>query len=175
MIAGADSIGDMDLLRHGGMSRLVERSTRFAVGPATGAGRRRAQGNAAFENFRTPRFDLDSVTAAARASHRGCTRRTTRDKLLIGNTPSVSGDLPRNHEGVALIGDPLPAGAGWEIQWSRFFDGLPTSAAGHTQVARAFAPKLSAAFSALPPSIDRSGRPLALFNSCAATPSNFQR
>ncbi len=57
---------------------------------------------------------------------------------------------------------PLPAG--WDIQWSRFFDGLPASAPGHTQVARAFDTKLSPAFSALPPAIDRAGRPLALLN-----------
>lgn len=57
---------------------------------------------------------------------------------------------------------PLPAG--WDIQWSRFFDGLPASAPGHTQVARAFDTKLSTAFGALPPAIDRSARPLALLN-----------
>jgi hypothetical protein len=276
------------------------------------------------ENFRTPRFDLDSVYGGGPGVSPWLYQKNDPDKLLIGTTPGVSADLPRNQEGVALVGDPRndvqmiitqlhlavlrfhnavvdlvranpalvgdvpatptagwtpspvapglpgfpqiatlvrwhyqwivlrdflprivgqpladdvlrlgkgrgknatprlkadlqlykvrnrawmplefsvaayrfghslvrdayqlntaltplpvfatngddlrghrPIPAGWEIQWSRFFDGLPASAAGHTQVARAFDTKLAPAFSALPPSIDRTSRPLALLN-----------
>lgn len=68
----------------------------------------------------------------------------------------------------AATGDDLrgsrPIPAGWDIQWSRFFDGLPTSAPGRTQVARAFDTKLASALGALPTDIDHGGRPLALLN-----------
>lgn len=68
---------------------------------------------------------------------------------------AASGEDLRGHRALPV---------GWGIQWSRFFDGLPASAAGHTQVARAFDSRLSPALSALPPNMDRAGRPLALLN-----------
>lgn len=278
----------------------------------------------ALENFRTPRFDLDSVYGGGPAVSPWLYQKDDPDKLLIGVTPGVAGDLPRNPEGIALIGDPRndvhtiitqlhlaflrfhnavvdrvrsdpalvggipatptagwgaspaapgqpgfpqiatlvrwhyqwivlrdllprivgqpladnvlrpaklrgknaapglvsdlelykvrsrawmplefsaaayrfghtlvrdayqlnatlpplpvfaaagedlrgrrPLPASWDIEWSRFFDGLPASAPGHTQVARAFDTHLSLALSALPASIDATGRPLALLN-----------
>lgn len=52
---------------------------------------------------------------------------------------------------------------GWEIEWHRFFDGLPTSGA-ETQRTRAFDTKLSASLGQLPPLIDQMRRSLALLN-----------
>lgn len=57
-------------------------------------------------NFRTPRFDLDSVYGRGPEDnpflYSGDSGRT---KLLIGTSNGID-DLPRNPEGVALIGDP---------------------------------------------------------------------
>lgn len=63
----------------------------------------------ALTNFRTPRFDLDSVYGAGPADQPYLYERGDRDKLLIGkgeNTDQHEDDLPRNAEHVALIGDP---------------------------------------------------------------------
>jgi hypothetical protein len=51
----------------------------------------------------------------------------------------------------------------WEIEWHRFFDGLPASGPD-TQHTRAFDTKLAPSLSQLPPSIDQMRRSLALLN-----------
>lgn len=53
--------------------------------------------------------------------------------------------------------------AGWEIEWHRFFDGLPGSGVD-TQRARRFDTRIATSLHALPPSIDQMRRSLALLN-----------
>src|SRR5262249_20487284 len=58
---------------------------------------------ARLRNFRSPRANLESVYAAGPAGSPYLYRADDPAKLLL----SVSGcDVPRNHEGIALIGDP---------------------------------------------------------------------
>ncbi|MFC6148854.1 MULTISPECIES: peroxidase family protein [Mumia] len=52
---------------------------------------------------------------------------------------------------------------GWEIEWHRFFDGLPTSG-GETQRARLFDIRISSPLHSLPASIDQMRRSLAFLN-----------
>lgn len=51
----------------------------------------------------------------------------------------------------------------WDVEWHRFFDGLPRSGT-ETQRARRFDPMLSASLGQLPPLVDGQRRPLALLN-----------
>lgn len=73
----------------------------------------------ALVNFRTPRFDLDSVYGAGPAAqpflYDGRKPEAPGPRLLVGNPPAdisttgvqlASEDLPRNQQGRALIGDP---------------------------------------------------------------------
>jgi len=62
----------------------------------------------ALENFRTPRFDLDSVYGLGPSANPWLYDQTDPDKLLVGvNSPEfLQHDLSRNHQGRALIGDP---------------------------------------------------------------------
>jgi hypothetical protein len=59
-------------------------------------------------NFRTPRFDLDSVYGSGPADqpflYEWKTRRDRGVKLLVGHHDGID-DLPRNAEGLALVGD----------------------------------------------------------------------
>ncbi|GAA1636722.1 heme peroxidase family protein [Saccharothrix algeriensis] len=59
----------------------------------------------ALTNFRTPRFDLDSVYGRGPADQPYLYDKTNRDKFLIGEHDNEL-DLPRSSQGVALIGDP---------------------------------------------------------------------
>jgi hypothetical protein len=63
------------------------------------------------KNFRTPRFDLDSVYLAGpeASPYLYANPETNYGELVIGTSRAASGteaDLPRNHEGRAIIGDP---------------------------------------------------------------------
>jgi hypothetical protein len=66
----------------------------------------------ALKDFRTPRFDLDSVYGRGNGDQPYLYQKADLDKLLLGDEkhpPSVAAprpDLPRNAEGTALIGDP---------------------------------------------------------------------
>jgi hypothetical protein len=61
----------------------------------------------ALHNFRTPRFDLDSVYAAGPAAAPFLYDRESGGfKFLLGKTDNQEDDLPRNSQGLALIGDP---------------------------------------------------------------------
>ena len=69
----------------------------------------------ALENFRTPRFDLDSVYGSGPGDEPFQYDRDSIDgvKLLVGKGRDVNtgettseDDLPRNAQGIALIGDP---------------------------------------------------------------------
>lgn len=62
----------------------------------------------ALENFRTPRFDLDSVYGLGPSANPWLYDRNDPDKLLLGVNPGefLQRDLNRNHQGRALIGDP---------------------------------------------------------------------
>jgi hypothetical protein len=74
-----------------------------------------AQDPTAIENFRTPRFDLDSIYGFGPRAQPSLYDRTSkgRAKLLLGDTTAapprvkaVAGhDLPRNAQGFAIIGD----------------------------------------------------------------------
>jgi heme peroxidase len=66
------------------------------------------------QDFRTPRFDLDSLYGSGPMDdaymYDWCTRRDRGVKLLVGHNPEgpdfAAEDLPRNQQGRALIGDP---------------------------------------------------------------------
>ncbi|CAA9221150.1 MAG: Animal haem peroxidase [uncultured Acidimicrobiales bacterium] len=63
----------------------------------------------ALNNFRTPRFDLDSLYGSGRHDSPYLYDQEDPVKLLVGlNTATIHEpvDLPRNHQGRALIGDP---------------------------------------------------------------------
>lgn len=63
----------------------------------------------ALENYRTPRYDLDSVYGGGPLASRHLYDVDDPDKLLVGQNPSGGFepvDLPRNQQGVALVGDP---------------------------------------------------------------------
>jgi hypothetical protein len=68
----------------------------------------RANDPDALENFRTPRFDLDSLYGLGPVANPWLYDSNDLDKLLLGvNTPEfLPRDLNRNHQGRALIGDP---------------------------------------------------------------------
>jgi Animal haem peroxidase len=59
------------------------------------------------ENFRTPRANLEAIYGDGPAGHPFLYRRDDPAKLLLGvNEEGDEADLPRNSEGIALIGDP---------------------------------------------------------------------
>jgi hypothetical protein len=63
----------------------------------------------ALNNFRTPRFDLDSLYGSGRSDSPFLYDQEDPAKLLVGaNTATIHEpvDLPRNHQGRALLGDP---------------------------------------------------------------------
>ena len=59
----------------------------------------------ALHNFRTPRLDLDSLYGSGPADEPFQYAKDNPGRMLIGSGPGGE-DLPRNEEGVALIGDP---------------------------------------------------------------------
>jgi Animal haem peroxidase len=59
------------------------------------------------ENFRTPRANLEAIYGDGPVGHPFLYRRDDPAKLLLGlNDAGEEADLPRNSEGIALIGDP---------------------------------------------------------------------
>jgi hypothetical protein len=65
----------------------------------------------ALHNFRTPRLDLDSVYGSGPKVSPHLYQKDDPDKLLLGGPAGPDGkpdgsDLPRNSEGIALLGDP---------------------------------------------------------------------
>jgi hypothetical protein len=63
----------------------------------------------AVRNFRTPMLELDSVYGGGPTTHPFLFDRSRPDKMLLGgaaNRPEAEVDLPRNRQGVAIIGDP---------------------------------------------------------------------
>ena len=59
------------------------------------------------ENFRTPRANLEAIYGDGPVGHPFLYQRDDPAKLLIGlNEAGEEADLPRNSEGIALIGDP---------------------------------------------------------------------
>lgn len=65
----------------------------------------------ALHNFRTPRLDLDSVYGSGPKVSPHLYQMADPDKLLLGGPTDSGGkpdgtDLPRNSEGIALLGDP---------------------------------------------------------------------
>jgi Animal haem peroxidase len=57
------------------------------------------------QNFRAPRLDLECVYGAGPVGQPYLYDFHDPDKLLIGRSESTTGDLPRNDQGLALIGD----------------------------------------------------------------------
>jgi hypothetical protein len=57
------------------------------------------------QNFRTPRLDLECVYGAGPVGQPYLYDFQDSDKLLIGRRQSPVGDLPRNDQGLALVGD----------------------------------------------------------------------
>jgi len=57
------------------------------------------------QNFRTPRLDLECIYGAGPAGQPYLYDVRDPDKLLIGRSESPIGDLPRNAQGMALVGD----------------------------------------------------------------------
>jgi hypothetical protein len=60
---------------------------------------------ATVQNFRTPRLDLECLYGAGPVGQPYLYQLQDPDSLLIGASDSPTGDLPRNHEGLALVGD----------------------------------------------------------------------
>jgi hypothetical protein len=60
---------------------------------------------AALQNFRTPRLDLECLYGGGPVGQPHLYDREDADKFLVGVSDSPIGDLPRNQQGVALIGD----------------------------------------------------------------------
>lgn len=61
----------------------------------------------ALQSFRSPRFDLDSVYGSGPADEPfQYSKGTWPNQFLVEANPAGDADLPRNAEGVALIGDP---------------------------------------------------------------------
>jgi hypothetical protein len=58
------------------------------------------------QNFRTPRLDLECLYGAGPVGQPYLYDVQDPDKLLVGRTGSETGDLPRNEQGLAIIGDP---------------------------------------------------------------------
>jgi hypothetical protein len=59
----------------------------------------------ALQNFRKPRLDLECVYGAGPVGQPYLYDVHDPDKFLIGNNRSSTGDVPRNEQGLALIGD----------------------------------------------------------------------
>jgi hypothetical protein len=57
------------------------------------------------QNFRSPRLDLECIYGAGPVGQPYLYDFHDADKLLIGRSRSTTGDLPRNEQGLALIGD----------------------------------------------------------------------
>jgi hypothetical protein len=57
------------------------------------------------QNFRSPRLDLECIYGAGPVGQPYLYDLRDPDKLLIGRGESTTGDLPRNDQGLALIGD----------------------------------------------------------------------
>ncbi len=68
----------------------------------------RSNDPSALQNYRTPRYDLDSVYGGGPSASRHLYDADDPDMLLIGaNPPGFEPvDLPRNQQGTALLGDP---------------------------------------------------------------------
>ena len=60
---------------------------------------------AVLQNFRTPRLDLECVYGAGPVGQPYLYNVQDADKFLIGRSESPIGDLPRNEQGSALVGD----------------------------------------------------------------------
>lgn len=60
----------------------------------------------ALRDFRTPRFDLDSLYGSGPADEPFQYDQAQENRFLIAQTESGEDDLPRNEQGIALIGDP---------------------------------------------------------------------
>jgi hypothetical protein len=60
---------------------------------------------ATLQNFRTPRLDLECLYGGGATGQPYLYDRRDPDKLLVGASNSPIGDLPRNAQGVALVGD----------------------------------------------------------------------
>jgi len=60
---------------------------------------------AALQNFRSPRLDLECLYGGGPTGQPYLYDRQDQDKLLVGSSNSPVGDLPRNQQGVALVGD----------------------------------------------------------------------
>lgn len=58
------------------------------------------------QNFRTPRLDLECIYGAGPVGQPYLYDVHDPDKLLVGRNGSETGDLPRNEQGLAIIGDP---------------------------------------------------------------------
>jgi hypothetical protein len=59
----------------------------------------------AIQNFRKPRLDLECIYGAGPVGQPYLYDLHDSDKLLIGHSESPTGDLPRNEQGLALVGD----------------------------------------------------------------------
>src|SRR5262249_36834607 len=57
------------------------------------------------QNFRSPRLDLECVYGAGPVGQPYLYNVHDPDKLLLGSSDSPTGDLPRNSQGLALVGD----------------------------------------------------------------------
>jgi hypothetical protein len=66
---------------------------------------RESEDVATLQNFRSPRLDLECVYGAGPVGQPFLYDVHDPDKLLIGGSESPIGDLPRNAQGLALIGD----------------------------------------------------------------------
>jgi len=60
----------------------------------------------ALVDFRTPRYDLDSLYGSGPVDEPFQYDQTRPGRLLVGTNPGGEPDLPRNAQGIALIGDP---------------------------------------------------------------------
>jgi hypothetical protein len=58
------------------------------------------------QNFRSPRLDLECIYGAGPVGQPYLYQLEDTDKFLLGSSDSPVGDLPRNQQNVALIGDP---------------------------------------------------------------------
>jgi hypothetical protein len=64
-----------------------------------------AENVSALQNFRSPRLDLECIYGAGPVGQPYLYDVHDPDKLLIGSSQSPIGDLPRNPQGLALVGD----------------------------------------------------------------------
>src|SRR5260370_20823295 len=122
-----DAAGADDLLRYGAAAGPLESrdsghglgddNPRIAAGwpffgqliahdiPHDRAPRQEREDLAALQNFRTPRLDLECLYGGGPTGQPYLYDRRDADKLLVGVSNSPVGDLPRNQQGVALVGD----------------------------------------------------------------------